>query len=258
VPKRPKRDVFQGDTTLSDIFREVDEDVRADRIKELWKTWGSYIVGAAIAIVLGVTFRVFWNEYTDGVQQDESARFDEAVAFVEAGNTLDAIYSLEAMTSATDSGYAILSEFKIAASHIDEGNLDNAIAIYEKISANTSLAKRLRELASYLAAANLMETASPEELILRLAPLAVQGGDWFFSATELLGILALNEGDIIGSESKFLAIQLDPSAPQSLRKRAEEFLDVIESIKPEEILLGDETPFVVPSEEPSGEEYKNE
>ena len=238
---------------MSDIFREVDEEVRADRIKTLWQTWGSYIIGFAIAIVLAVAFRVFWADYKDDIQQAESARFDAAVAFVEAGDNDAAIISLESMISETDSGYATIAEFKVAASHIEKGDLNSAIKIYENLAAESSLSDRFRGLASYLAAANLMDTANTKDLIARLEPLAIQGEDWFFSSTELLGILALKEGDLDGATSYFSSIILDPTAPQSLRQRAQEVLDVIDSVKPEENLFED-----FENEKPKAEEEPSE
>jgi hypothetical protein len=39
---------------MSDIFREVDEDVRRDRFEQIWKQYGSLIVAAAMIMVAAV------------------------------------------------------------------------------------------------------------------------------------------------------------------------------------------------------------
>ena len=36
------------------LFREVDEEVRAERFQKLWKQYGAYVAGAAIGVVLAV------------------------------------------------------------------------------------------------------------------------------------------------------------------------------------------------------------
>ena len=39
---------------MSDIFREVDEDLRHEQYKKLWDRFGIYVIGLAVLIVLGV------------------------------------------------------------------------------------------------------------------------------------------------------------------------------------------------------------
>ena len=36
---------------MSDIFREVDEDVRKDQSLAFWKKYGPYVIAAAVAIM---------------------------------------------------------------------------------------------------------------------------------------------------------------------------------------------------------------
>ena len=36
------------------IFREVDEEVRAEQFQKLWKRYGAYVTGAAVGIVVAV------------------------------------------------------------------------------------------------------------------------------------------------------------------------------------------------------------
>lgn len=122
---------------MSDIFQEVDEEVRADRIKEMWKTYRFYIIGGAIAIVLGVTSNVFWKEYVSGVQQAESEQFDTAVSLIQDGDTGKAITLLEKMVSETDSGYATIAEFKIAAGLVSLGDVEGAVDVYEGLADST-------------------------------------------------------------------------------------------------------------------------
>ena len=34
------------------IIREIDEELRSDRMRKLWRNFGPYVIGAAVAIVL--------------------------------------------------------------------------------------------------------------------------------------------------------------------------------------------------------------
>ena len=37
---------------LSDIFREIDEELRRDSLAQLWKKYGHYVIGLAVLIVI--------------------------------------------------------------------------------------------------------------------------------------------------------------------------------------------------------------
>ena len=39
---------------MSDIFREVDEEVRREQLKKLWDQYGNYLVALAVLIVVGI------------------------------------------------------------------------------------------------------------------------------------------------------------------------------------------------------------
>ena len=39
---------------MSDVFREVNEDLRREQLKQLWSRYAVYIIGAAVLIVLVV------------------------------------------------------------------------------------------------------------------------------------------------------------------------------------------------------------
>ena len=75
---------------MGDIFQEVEEEVRRDRYSKLWKDYGGYIIAAAVALVLGTTASVGWQEYTAQRQQDDSDRFVAAAALSVEGKELEA------------------------------------------------------------------------------------------------------------------------------------------------------------------------
>ena len=69
---------------MSDIFREVDEEVRREQLKKLWQRYGNHVVAAAILVVAAVAA---WRGYGWW----EAKRAAEAgAAFEAAGNLADA------------------------------------------------------------------------------------------------------------------------------------------------------------------------
>ena len=43
----------QGSLPVSDIFREIQEDVRREQIKKLWQAYGSYVIALVVLIFIG-------------------------------------------------------------------------------------------------------------------------------------------------------------------------------------------------------------
>ena len=42
------------------IFREVDEELRGDRLRSFWKRFGPWVIGGAVAIVVLVALNEGW------------------------------------------------------------------------------------------------------------------------------------------------------------------------------------------------------
>ena len=47
----------------SAAFHEVDEAVRKDELKEWWSRWGTWVVAAAVIVVVAAAGLVGWRQY---------------------------------------------------------------------------------------------------------------------------------------------------------------------------------------------------
>ena len=45
------------------LLREVEEELRRERLEKIWKQYGTYIIAAAAAIVFGVLGFKYWESY---------------------------------------------------------------------------------------------------------------------------------------------------------------------------------------------------
>ncbi|MDX1541353.1 MAG: hypothetical protein R3349_08100, partial [Geminicoccaceae bacterium] len=66
-----------------EFIREVDEAVRQDRWMTLWKTYGTYVVGGVVAVVLGTTAGVGWREWQERSRLAEAERYAAASRLLE-------------------------------------------------------------------------------------------------------------------------------------------------------------------------------
>ena len=63
---------------MSDIFQEIDEDLRQDRAARLWKAYGKYIVALAIFIILAIASYRFIEHKNEKNREQTSELFELA------------------------------------------------------------------------------------------------------------------------------------------------------------------------------------
>lgn len=124
-------------------------------------------------------------------------------------------------------GYALLARMKEAAAKLEAGDVLGAAAAYDALAADGDVDPLLRAISSFKAALLLFDTASADELKLRLNMLAKDDGPVRHSARELLAFLALRENlaDDARKQFQMLADALD--APRGIRARAAEILQTL-------------------------------
>ncbi len=211
---------------MADIFQEVDEDVRSDQYRTLWKNYGRYALAGAIGIVVATAVGVAWREHIQSSRLEASERFEAAAQLLASGAESEAIEAFAVLTDESLGGYTQLAGLREALARIAAGDDEGAVRAYDRV-ADAGGDKILREFASLRAALLLMDTATPEELSRRLEPLARDGGAWRYSARELQAIVALQAGDEARALELFTALSEESEAPRGIRTRAGEMIDAL-------------------------------
>src|SRR5690606_33738122 len=134
--------------TLADIFHEVDEDIRRERLKKLWDRLGPYVIGLALLIVVGIGG---WRGYEYWQTQraaEDSARFEAAIALADAGKhaEAEAAFAKVAETAGTAT-YRTMARLRQAAA-LTQSDPKSAVAIFDAVAADTSVGRNFRDLAA--------------------------------------------------------------------------------------------------------------
>ena len=214
---------------MSDIFREVDEDVRAQEYLRLWKTYGKYVIAGMIAIVVGTGGSVAWRNYQTTKLRAEGEKYGAAMAEFQAGKYDEAAKALDQIAKEGGKGYAVIAQLQQAESLSKAGKTDEAIKVYDAIAADSSYGKVYRDLASLSSVMQQMDTGNPEKLLGRLDSLNTEENPWRYSAQELLAALALRTNDTQTAQNLFKALANDPATPSGIRGRAQEMLSAMGS-----------------------------
>jgi hypothetical protein len=213
---------------MSDIFREVDEDVRRDRFEQLWKRYGNLAVGVMLLLVAAVAGWQVYKHFRTKEAERASAKFQTALEMSETGQGAEAESLLASVIKKGPSGYTLLARFREAA---ETGKRDKAAgaALYDALASEAGLGATLQGLAQLRAAILLADSLRAADLQKRLEPLAAAGSPWRNLAREWLGLSALKANDFEAAGRYFDEVITDPAASSGLRQRVEIYLGLVKA-----------------------------
>jgi hypothetical protein len=204
---------------MSDIFREIDEDIRRDRMERLFKRYGGIVIAVVIAVIAGTAGVIAWRNWQETQRQEATATLVSAMsqARQEPARGIEALatYAAEA-----EPDMAALARLNAAALLAREGKKDEAVAAYDAIAGNGAVQTAYRNVATLLSVMHQLDSGDPAQLQARLQPLAEEGSPWRFSARELSGLLAGRAGDKDKARTLFQQLADDSQAPAGVRSRA--------------------------------------
>jgi hypothetical protein len=205
---------------VSDIFQEVDEEVRREQFQKLWQRYQAYVIAAAVLIVLAVAgWRAYdWWEIKQAAEA--GAAFEAAIALSEQGKHAEAEAAFSKIAADTTTTYRPLSLVR-AAAELAQTDRAAAVAAYDKIVANSSVGPELRDLAGLRAGALLIDSGSFADARQRLEPLAGADHTFRHTARELLALAAWRVGDTAAAKQWIETINTDPRTPPDERGRME-------------------------------------
>jgi hypothetical protein len=205
---------------MSDIFQEVDEAVRREKLEKLWKRYGNFVIAAAVLVVLGVGAWRGYEWWEAKRAAEAGAAFDAAAELLEQGKSAEAEAAFARLAGEGTAGYRVLARLREAAA-LAPRDPQAAVAAYDAMAKDSSVSPVFQQLASLRAAIILVDTAPLSEITRRLEPLAGPDGSFRHSAREVLALAAFKAGDKAAAKKWFDAIASDVDTPQSLRARVD-------------------------------------
>jgi hypothetical protein len=210
------------------FMRELEEELRRERIEKIWKEYGTYLLAGALIIVVGVLGYKYVERTRLVSAQTMGARYESALTLAQEGKDGSAAKEFE--TIATEgSGYGALARLQFAGSLLKQGKKPEALAAYEALANDSGADQLLREFAAVQAAAVRLGEADFTEMQNRLTPLMGDAQPWRYSARELLGLAAFKAGNEGEARIILTPLLVDHKTPQSILERAQIVLAEIAS-----------------------------
>jgi hypothetical protein len=204
------------------FFREVEEEIRRERIEKIWREYGTYLLIAAGLIVFGVLAYKYFENQRIAAAQATGARYEDALDLASEGKEGSAAKEFEVIAKEGTGGYPSLARLQLAGALLKEGKKEEALVAYEALANDGTSDKMLRDYAALQAASLRLGTADFTEIENRLTPLMGDDSPWRYSARELLGLAAFQAGKS-GSEVRLILTPLlvDQQTPQTIADRVQ-------------------------------------
>jgi hypothetical protein len=205
---------------VADIFHEVDEEVRRERLQKLWDRYSIYIIGLAVLIVAAIgAWRGY--EYWQAKQAAAAgAAFESALSLSEQGKHAEADAAFAKIAADAPPGYRTLARMR-AAAELALTKAADAVKAYDELAADASLGSTLQDLAAVRAGMLMVDSAPLADMRRRLDSVAEPGHAFRHNARELLALSAWRNHDFTAARRYLDMITNDAESPPGTRARAD-------------------------------------
>ena len=213
---------------MSDVFQEVDEELREEKYKSIWRKFRYYVIGGLILFILGIAANAFWKDYNLKEINDRSEKFFTAIEMAQE-DKVNAITLLEKFANQEErnSEYnALIARFTEAAIRRSEKDFNGALLIYQSLEDN-NISNFYEDYAKLSSVEMLIALNNKKDAKLILDDLISNTSDLKYIAMEYLGYLEIDEGNFSKARTIFTNIADDALSSVNMKNRSREILSIL-------------------------------
>ena len=135
---------------MADIFDEVSEDLRQEKIAQIWKKFSKIIISFIVFVIISIFAYQGYMGCKKNQLNYEADNFFNALNKLENNNILKSKDFFIKNTSGNGDGYEMLSIFGLAETHFKDNKIEIMTQNYQSIYENTSFDNYYRDLARLL------------------------------------------------------------------------------------------------------------
>ena len=215
---------------VSDIFQEVDEEVRREQLKQLWQRYGTLLIAACVLLVVAVAGWRTYEWWEAKKAAEAGTAFQAAIALSSEGKNKEAEEAFAKLAASGTSSYRMLARFREAA-EVARRDPAAAVAIYDRLAADSSLGRDLQDLAALRAGTILVDIAPYSEIVQRLEPQTAPGRTFRHSARSMLALAAWRAKDTAAMRKWSDMILADGETPSGTRGQIQVLLALADADK---------------------------
>lgn len=204
---------------MTDIFREVEEEVRRERYAQLWKKYGDYVIAGAALVIIAAAGIQLWRVYHQRELVKASVTYAAAGQMLDAGAATAAATTYAKLAETAPGGYSQLALLQKGNALLQAGQTQQAVEAYKQVAAKGDTL--LAPVARIRAAWATVDTADRSELDTLLKPLLDDTNPWHPMAREIIAYADYRSGATAKALSAFQAIAKDSATPAAVRQRSQ-------------------------------------
>jgi hypothetical protein len=216
---------------LSDLFEEVEEQLRSDRYRTLARRalpWVLALLAAALVAALAVWG---WQQYRQQASDKASEQYTVGLEALAGGDQAKAAQVWGEVAKSPSKSYASLALMQLGGMKMGNHKPEDvkaAIGLFDQAAA-IAPDNLLGDAARLKSAFAILDTAPYKDVEARLMPLTQDGRPYRVQAREALAFARLMAGDTGGARTDFVVISQSLDAPDGARQRAKAAIDLIDS-----------------------------
>jgi hypothetical protein len=211
---------------VTELFSEIDDELRREQVKKIWSRYSALIIAAVILVIAAVGgWRGYQYLQTQKAAEASSA-FEAAAALADQNKHAEAEAAFTKLAETVPPGYRNLSRLR-AAAEAAKHDTNAAVKLYDAIANDSGFSSAERDLARVRAAGLLVDTETYNNMLQRLEPATAPEATYRHSARELLALSAWRNDDTTAARKWLDMISEDGQTPSSLRNRAEALLALL-------------------------------
>jgi hypothetical protein len=215
---------------VSDIFSEVDEEVRREQFKRLWERYGIFMIAACVLLVAAVGGWRAYEWWEAKKAAEAGAAFQAAATLAGEGKNKEAEEAFAKIASTGTASYRMLAKFREAAEMAGR-DPKAANEIYDQLAGASSVGRVLQDLAVLRAGTLLVDTAPYSEIAQRLEPLTATDRTFRHSARGALALAAWRAKDMTAMQKWSDMVLADPETPPNTRGQVQMLLALADADK---------------------------
>ncbi len=209
---------------MSDILRQIDEDLRKERLSNLWKKYGIYstlFVIIIILIVIGYQVIVSMN-------QANNEKLLEKYINATNSETINQQLSLfEELTYSNNNFLSSLAKLRTLNLQIENGSSEIALVELEKLIKNKNNDQIISDLATYLYLLSKIDEISENQFMSYLNEDKIRNSKFNLLFTELILIKKALDGKVDESKKGFQKLINLSETPIDIKTRAKKFIEIL-------------------------------
>jgi len=213
---------------VTDLFEEVEEQLRSDRYRQFARKALPWMLGAAAAALIATLGYWGYDTYRTDQTSKASEQYAAALDAFAGGDRDKALQIWTGVSKSQSAAYKAMSLMHLAAYQLDQKKPAEAVKLFDA-AAEAAPDPVVGDAARLKSAFALLDTAPLKELEGRLKPLIEEGRPYRVQAREALAFAKLNAGDLTGARGDFVLISQSLDAPQGAQARAQAAIGLIDS-----------------------------